>query len=339
MTDYFHTMRVKSLKEMAIKPLYEFICVVLSIQRVEREDSSTQLVKRKNLRQVLDGVLVGPAYKYIREELWNEYQDDYSASRPELITFLNHVVDGSFDKIVIGSNDHESQTCSQTCCRACRSNLLSPAWTEENQFYPINVVKTVSNYCPNLQRIALAFKTLQSDPVLGVSISLAPFEVLAELDLNWSTRSNCLNFFQHIGTSCKKLKILRLQGMPFFQEQQVYLVLGPMAELLPRRIREKICTPSHFLNRLQFDQKNLTPICHSLEKLSVRTDTDLPDNLPDNLNNCFRSSYFLLRQFSNLEKLTERPEQFTEFDPYYKLVPSKDPILEPIFGMGSRSGS
>ena len=106
------------------------------------------------------------------------------------------------------------------------------------------------------------------EPIL--SECLSSFTNLTKLDIAWSTTSDCIPFFTHIGISCPKLKYLALSfnyHLTLEKDQVLALVLGNRAELLSQPIKDKMFGDGSNLQHIQFTQ--ITPICHSLEHLNV----------------------------------------------------------------------
>ena len=58
--------------------------------------------------------------------------------------------------------------------------------------------------------------------------------------------------------------------MPFQLEQQLFLVLGSKAELIPLFLK-KIIGGNHNLQHIQFPIENISPICHSIKHLSIKS--------------------------------------------------------------------
>jgi hypothetical protein len=186
------------------------------------------------------------------------------------------------------------------------------------------------NMCFTVQFLMLPFSFLayrQSyTPLLGpnkfevVLMKILPkFVNLFELQLTCAISSeHALSFFTQLGTSCPKMKLLKLGSrsdpFPFFPQHQLALVLGERKKLLPAPIIEKFDRASH--NRILFDSDHVTPICSSLQFLSIKSNyydhgfykrksRFIPRfNWHKKLS--FHSAIFLLRHFPQLQVLAAR---------------------------------
>ena len=149
--------------------------------------------------------------------------------------------------------------------------------------------------------------------------SLPQFGNLIELQLTCAISSeSALSFFTQLGISCPKIKLLKLGSrsdpFPFFPHHQLALVLGGREKLLPAPIIEKFNRASH--NRILFDSNHATPICSSLQFLSIRSNyydgviykrqSRESSRLYWHGKLSVYSSVFLLRQLSRLQKLAAR---------------------------------
>ena len=108
-------------------------------------------------------------------------------------------------------------------------------FNKKGNFYPIQVVETVAKCCPSLQEISFVLETPQlprSAEALWAK-SFAGLKKLVTLKLSWSSPFKLVPFFTHLGSSCPNLKQLKMRELFFGLHQQLALVLGPKAELLP----------------------------------------------------------------------------------------------------------
>ena len=164
-------------------------------------------------------------------------------------------------------------------------------------------METVAKCCPSLQEISFVLETPQlprSAEALWAK-SFAGLKKLVTLKLSWSSPFKLVPFFTHLGSSCPNLKQLKMRELFFGLHQQLALVLGPKAELLPHSVKEEMQEAEHFPNLLfQFSTEDVTPICHSLEHLSAKKPKYQAN---ESINGASSSAAFLLRHFSLLKKL------------------------------------
>jgi hypothetical protein len=178
--------------------------------------------------------------------------------------------------------------------------MPSPLFNNEGNFYPLQVVETVSKCCPSLKEISFTIETPQlprSAEALWAK-SFAGFKNLLKLKIDWFTPSKCIHFFTHLGSSCPNLKVLKLRKLPFQLDQQFALVLGLKAALLSPFVKEMVLQPNGALlcHLLQFADEHVSPICRSLEHLSAK-------RIVEKTIDCRSSSAFLLRHLLQLHKL------------------------------------
>ena len=264
-----------------------------TVEPTGNHESSKKMKKKKqiqlvaNLKKMFDDFLVGKTFSYVRHELWQIYNNQ-TEERPDLCQFLSCILDSSFISLEFGQH-----------------NLPTVLFGKEGHFYPIEVVETVSRLCPNLQDISFTITTPQLPKSAEAlwSRSFANLKCLIKLKIDWTTPSSCIPFFTHLGTSCSNLKQLKIRTLPFRLEQQLALVLGMKAKLIPLLIKEMMldkdgsCLPC-----LQFADESVVPICRSLEHLSAKFKRD------DNNDSKERTMYrylngFLLRNFPWLQEL------------------------------------
>ena len=238
------------------------------------KNTSNQTIQADNVKKKLDEYLVG-IFRHIREELWEEYNKrSADENRPDLCLFLSCILDSNFNKLQFNPG-----------------NLPPVLFNKQGNFYLIELVEIVSKHCPSLQEISFVIETPQL-PLSAETLwakSFAGFKKLTTLKLDWSTPSNCISFFTHLGSSCPILQKLKLISLPFQLDQQLALVLGPRHQLLPLSAKEKISYS------FQFADGHVTPICQSLQFLSSKSEF--------NEGNLCLSSVFLLRHFPQMKKL------------------------------------
>ena len=137
-------------------------------------------------------------------------------------------------------------------------------------------------------------------------------KTLTILELQWSCRSTdsnvskCTEFFTHLGSSCPKLKKLKLNGVcsnkfPFGFEQKLAFILGEAVKLIPYDVMEELRNGILKLHCLQFDSKDITPICSTLQSLDVNA-RYRGDDVFDHIS-VVSAIAFLLRHLPFLEKL------------------------------------
>lgn len=177
-----------------------------------------------------------------------------------------------------------------------------------------------SYFWSDCRKAEAPFSLLGSNTFEILLMKIMPqFGNLVELKLTCAVSNDfALQFFTQLGTTCLKMKLLKLGSrsdpFPFFPHHQLALVLGGRECLLPPPIIEKFKRGSH--NRILFDSNHVTSICNSLEFCSIRS------NYYDNViykrksrqssrrywhsKLSFNSAVFLLRHLSQLKKLSAR---------------------------------
>jgi len=309
-------MKVKTLQKIATEGIYQDIVSSLSFAtdsystkrklsesklendgRTAAVDSSVEHKKNKRkidptqiaitkVREKLNQYLVG-TYNRIREQLCFEYNSNGVLEWPDLSLFLNCILNDSFS-VLDFEKDHLHH----------HPSTLSLG----DHCSPITIVNTAAQWCPSLHKISFVIEPselpLRSWEAQWIK-SLAQFKILAKLELTWLSTSDCIQFFTHLGSSCPNLKHLKLKQLPFQLNQQLALVLGKQAALIPLSAREELWRPDGILHILLFAEEFfLTPMCKSLEYLSVLSD----DIVSLELNTY--SAVYILRHFPLLTKLS-----------------------------------
>ena len=139
--------------------------------------------------------------------------------------------------------------------------------------------------------------------------SLPQLGRLVELILTVSMSSaSAVHFFTELGTSCPKMKILKLGSRsnqyPFHAKHQLALVLGGKKCILPKHLLEKFERGDY--SGISFDSK--TPICNSLEVFSIWSQTSSTKGHASSSTRkmSITTNMFILRHFVNLSKLAIR---------------------------------
>ena len=306
-------MKVKTLKKIAIDGIYQDIVSSLSfspencskkrkwenlsegtIHAADEPSAKPPEKKRKinpteeavkELREKLDQYLVG-TYNHVREQLCYLYNSHEVSDRPDLCLFLNCILNNSFS-VLDFEKDHLHQ-----------SSILPL----DDHCSPITIVNTAAQWCPSLRKIAFVIEhselPLKSWEAQWIQ-SFAQFKFLAKLELTWLSSSDCIQFFTHLGSSCPNLKHLKLKQLPFQLDQQLALVLGKQAALIPLSVKEDLWRSEGHLHLLSFAKEfDLAPMCQSLEYLSVSSETSASLQLST------YSSVFILRHFPLLKKMS-----------------------------------
>jgi hypothetical protein len=169
-------MRVESLKKVAVKSIYFKIVTLLSeaekasrktlqpgkkskkrnLHQPESESGSWTVIENQSVKKNLNFIknqsvaefqkklnehLVGN-YRNVREELRVEYNKQPAEERPDLCKFLDCILDDSFIGLEFS-----------------QQNLPSTLFNKEGNFYPLQIVETVSKCCPSLQEISFTIST------------------------------------------------------------------------------------------------------------------------------------------------------------------------------------
>ena len=227
---------MESLYQLAVKAIYKgLVLSPLTSCTVKSEDEEPGAKKRKfdqsaqvtsiiqEVRKLFDENLV-TAYRHVREWMLEEYNDH--AIIPDLCQLLDCILDDKFLSLDFNPEDFPS-------------SML----TDDGKFYLIQLVNTISRHCPSLQEIV--FPTFETNKLPKSSEalfakSLGNLKKLTTLELKWETESDCIGFFTHLGSSCPNLEKLKLKAMPFQLEQQLALILGSEAKLIPLNLKKKM---------------------------------------------------------------------------------------------------
>ena len=342
------TNRVKSLESIATERIYKTIVTALQsaaaagaakVQVSSSADSSVddepsaadvkQNLKQSNtvaaIREKLDQDLVG-IYRDVRKWLLSIYlyllhneeniappitENEYNPRRSSSVSvdfclLLDCILDKQFTEFHFFRHH---------ICDEAEAANDSP-----NNFYPLNIVETVSRHCA--ESMADITFSLRDDDKNSLKLpksieapwarSFASLTALTKMDIygvSITEESDCIQFFTHLGSSCPNLKQLELKSFPFGRKQQLALVLGDKAQqVIPLLIhshsnrqagnnKQMHRGAKSKLHRLQFPEKYVTRICRSLEHLDI-SDYDRTDLRRDR-----RSSAFLLRHFPRLKIL------------------------------------
>ena len=270
--------------------------------RAEKNKSKTDpevIVSR--LRARLETIAVG-SHCHLREKLWSEYYSNH-LNRPDVSLFLDCILDGSFSRLT------------------CRSrHFPNTPTTPDGKFYPVRLVEVIALQSPQLQGLSLILPSqwrLLNAEESGASFgkSFQSLRNLTELGINWNSPEGMATFFSHLGIACPQLKLLILgDQVNFGRKERLALVLGKYSELLPHYLMKKTNEDheKNILCSLQFADENVTPLCRSLESLTIlggsqgkRGRNYVED---DEVEECYcviniPSMVFLLRHMPQLQKM------------------------------------
>ena len=303
----------KGLEEIAIEGLFDDI--IATFQSNETGDSETN-VEQSEKKIKLDtaearlhshaaavevvklkiGDTLVSSYKSVRHKLWKLWlsKQRYFEEYPDVLSFIDCVFDDSFTKL------H---------CDAF--TFFHPIPQHQGKDYLIQLLKTLAKRSPHLQQLKIDWRVNRNvrmefdrPSVTILAKSLIEFVNLSHLKINVTIRVKCNLFFIHLGKACPKLKILELGCLlEFGTLQKLALVLGEdvNVDVLPYSIKKKILEPDRRdsnLHCLQF--ANVSPICHSLERLiSSAPDPDYDRKVDIQVT----AVAFLLRHLPRLQEL------------------------------------
>jgi len=296
--------RVKRLADRAFEAYYNYFVLLLSSISRLCKDSSRNWRNPKlsqavtTLREKLDSIFVGAHARY-RAKLQKEYflnENKYI----DLNLFLDCILDDSVIHFI------------------CLEHHLpfEPA-TPEGKFYPVKLLEVLAKRSPLLQSLKLQIPSWHhSLNALGLGTDFGntfqKLEKLTELDLNWAEDSKVMaSFFTALATSCPQLKHLKLgDKVQFGNKQQLALVLSKTAHFLPQFVVKQ-------MENLQFADEYVTPLCQSLESLTILGGSQQVRYVEDDDEQecfCIRntpSMVFLLRHIRQLRKL--QMERWSKF--------------------------
>ena len=242
-------MDVKSLYQLAVEAIYKgLVLSPLTSCTVKSEDEEPGAKKRKfdqsaqvtsiiqEVRKLFNENLV-TAYRHVREWMLEEYSNDH-AIKPDLCHLLDCILDNKFLSLDFDPEDFPS-------------SML----TDDGKFCLIQLMNTIARHCPSFQELVFPTFETKKLPKSSEALfakSLGNLKKLTTLELDWETESDCIGFFTHLGSSCPNLEKLKLKQMPFQLEQQLALVLGSKAKLIPLNLKKKIWGDEEDLQHIQF---------------------------------------------------------------------------------------
>ena len=197
------------------------------------------------VRGILDEYLVG-VHSHYRDYLFFCFpSENQGEQRPDLCLFLDCILDDSFSNLSFFKDCFHS----------------TPPQEEGDQFYPIKLVETISRRCPSVKEIVfygVEWESSRSSKALWAQ-ALGSLKNLTKLDIgSWSTKSDNMQFFSYLGSSCPNLKYLELDKWPFQLDQQFALVLGPKAKFIPLPVKKKMMGLRSYLHLLHFSDQDVT---------------------------------------------------------------------------------
>ena len=152
-------------------------------------------------------------------------------------------------------------------------NLPPSSVTDADENYLIQLVETVARHCPSLHSFSLSTRcNLDSN----YARSFSKFNNLAilELCLGYSDVSIFTEFLTYLGSSCPKLKKLKLESWSekflFGFDQKLAFILGEKVKVIPYDVMEDLRNGFRLLHRLQFNSEDIPPFCSTLQSLEVR---------------------------------------------------------------------
>jgi hypothetical protein len=239
-----------------------------------------------SVRQQLDEL--GIYGDLLRGFLMEEYNFHSAGERPrpDVYTFLASILNKSVTSLML-KPEHFKQT----------NNV------DSGKLNVTKLMEILDRQCPSLENLSLTSTRFS----LVKEVCFRPFlslRKLTSLELAWRTTTDFTSFFVDIGTACPRLKHLKI-GNSWHQskvklEDLMSLVLGQNAQLLTASFWQKTRRSEMALHSIQFDEKLLTPICKSLQELSVHSSINEYGEIGSSM------TAFLLRHIPRLESLAVR---------------------------------
>ena len=311
----FHTELVNSLT-----------AIVPSFYGYEKENQvkldAEQVVS--SMRAKLDAFAVAGSSNghHIREKLWKKHLFSQQAYPNISILYLDCILDSSFSKLVCSSGQFPYSNQSMT--------------TADGKFYQVKLIELIAKRSPLLQSLSLAIPSYctsalnATDLYISFGKSFQGLKNLTELNLSWNPYyTGMATFLAHLGDSCHQLKHLKLsESVHFGRKERLALVLGQSAKLLQQYITEKTkhgkCE-DNILCSIQFADENVTPLCRSLESLTLlgKAQREYGRYVEDDeVGECYcivniPSMVFLLRHMPQLQKLDLHRYDFHGCDSCY----------------------
>ena len=226
---------------------------------------------------------------YLRDWLWKGYQHSSVEKRPDIYLFSSAILNKSITSLAFVADHFVSSATSTTEKVNCDSTRL---------------MTIIDRQCPTLKNFSFVVPSSFNPTV--EKMCCRPFLSLAkltQLELVWPSSTYCIPFFTEVGTACPGLQHLKMGNkdhrLQFDVEHQVALVIGRNSELLSSSFWHKIEGSDSNLHLIQFDEKLLTPICKSLQYLSVHSGVEVTGST----GYVTSASAFLLRHVPRLKKL------------------------------------
>ena len=265
----FDNIKVKQMeKQIAFKAFYGDLICLLTASSPYVKETNTEVTGKKikldlglvvsTMRTRLENLVEESCDGRLREKLWDEYCINCRHS-PSNSLFLDCILDDSFSKLT------------------CLVQHFPQKPILDGKFYPVRLLEVISDRSPLLQTLSLTIPThwrLMNSEKLCASFgkSFQNLKHLTDLYLNWQDFEGMVFFFTHLGNSCSQLKQLTLgNSVNFGKKERLALVLGKHASLLPQYLMKKT-NENHGNNiqcLLQFSEENVSPLCKSLECLTV----------------------------------------------------------------------
>jgi len=255
----FHTELVDSLTD-----------VNRSLYGNEKENQVKLDVEQvvSSMRAKLDAFAVAGSSNghHIREKLWKQHLFSQPAYHNISMLYLDCILDSKFSKLACSLGQFPYSNLSMT--------------TADGKFYQVKLMEVIAKRSPLLQSLSLAIPSYTTSALNATDLyvsfgkSFQGLKNLTELNLDWNPCcTGMATFFAHLGDSCHQLKHLKLsESVHFERKEKLALVLGQSAKLLPQYITEKTKhgeSEDNVLCSIQFADENVTPLCRSLESLTL----------------------------------------------------------------------
>lgn len=262
-------MSIQSLKTISFQVLYDEI-----IKNFEKSGVDYVGTIRKSLAAIKSR---------LGKRLWYKYLTQLKADQHpaiDALLFLDGVLDGSFK--VFDLNEIP---------------LPMEATTRSGTFYLTKLNTMLGLHCPLLETLMTAFHhqwQFTEDIQRAFGTSFNKLSNLTWLDLKLTTTECCIQLYSCLGDSCPNVKKLVLDHLQANRgkEQQLALVLGDRASMIPIRFKQEMVAANSNLHLIGFESKFCTAICSSLESYTLI-----------NVNVDSRLAAFILRHFPLLQEL------------------------------------
>ena len=285
--------KVKSLQTLAFMSLiFDLVSKVLDVIAGSSNRSETVRTVRQYLVDLFKDT-EAPFVSEIRQAMVNEFKNrsEDGCDHQVSLFFLDCVLDESVTEVSVPPF----------------LKITAADWqVEEGSSILVNIVNIVADLSPKVDNFYLLdcqkhLMVVKNGP--SFSRAFSQFGSLTQLVIQRApfTTSDSLDFFINIGISCPKLICLKVKNIVMETQEIIGLVLGPKAVEFLRRTP---VTPAD-LGTYQFSDRNVTPICSSLQHIQVNNFRSHPRNPPPSMELYQEEEAaavaFLLRHFSQLQ--------------------------------------